>query len=94
MKTLAKVNTSVMSEDSTRQLASVFFVEVSSNVYLLKKHRQSNCIGKYVDGGCVAKELNTNFNVAIKKLNGDLMANFTRESRREFLANTINREII
>lgn len=94
MKTLGVVNTSSMPEKTVLDMASVFLVEVSSNVYLLKKHRQSTCQGKYVDGSYVAKELNTNFDVAIKRLNGELVANFSRITRREFLANTLNREII
>lgn len=94
MKSLTIVNTSVMPEKTVLDMASIFLVEVSSNVYFLKKHRHSKCHGKFVDGEFVAKELNTNFDVAIKKMDGEILANFSRVTRREFLANTLNREII
>lgn len=93
MKKLTKVTKDVP-ERRIHDMTAVFFVEVSSNLYYVRKHRADTCRGKYVDGTYVAKELNTGFNVALLKENGDLLSNFSSEPYREFLVNSLNREVL
>ena len=93
MRKLVSVNKSV-SEDLVLENVKVFFEEVASNLYFVKKHRLDSLTKKYVDSGFVAKELNSGFDVGIKKMDGELLTNLSRKPYRSFLVETLNREVI
>lgn len=74
--------------------ACVYFEELASNLYVIRKHRHYPMRGKFVDAVYVAKEVNSGFQVAIQKMDGELLANFTLTPYREFLVDSLYREII
>ena len=94
MKHLIRVNSKIASEQLVEQRAAVFFVEVASNLYFIQKHRSSKDVGSYVDASYVARELNTRFDIALRKQGGELVANFENEFHREFSHNAIHREVL
>lgn len=83
-----------MSETTLMERTSVFIVEVSSNVYYVKKHRKSDTHPKYVDGTFVASALNSELSVAVKKLSGETLSNFSTKNYRKFLSDTLHREVL
>jgi len=82
------------SKEFVHQRACVYFEEVASNLYVIRKHRHAPMQGKFVDAVYVAKEVNSGFQVAIQKIDGELLANFTLTPYREFLVDSLYREII
>lgn len=77
------------------EISAVHIVEVSSNVYFVKKHRGA-AHSRYIDGREVAQELNNGFNLILERADGTFMTNFDVQPYIEFMTNKehlINREL-
>lgn len=68
-----------LTKRKSQELAEVYYVEISSNLYYIEKDRVTNRDGDYVNSDIVISALKCLDNVAIESLNG-LLTTFTESS--------------